>query len=132
MNDHLIFFDRDCGFCYKAIYYLTELDEESHLFLFAPLNGETAKEMLTGPNRVYANADSLVLVEDYESDQRRFWIRSQAVFRIYWLHGSKWIGWMCYLPPWMCDWAYKYFAKHRHRLGFGWQRKEFQTDRFLP
>ncbi len=131
MKEHLIFYDADCDFCHKAVLQIIKADEEM-LFAFSSLEGETASEILVGPNAHYAKENSLVLVEAYESDKRRYWIRSKAAFRIYWLMGSLWIGWLCFLPAWMVDWAYRLVAKHRHRLHFGWERPEFQNDRFLP
>lgn len=131
MREHLIFFDGDCALCHRAVLQILKEDTKQ-IFVFAPLEGETAKEILIGPNARYAREDSLILVESFRSDRRRFWVRSKAVFRIYWLMGSRWIGWMCYLPAWMSDWAYRWVAKHRHRLHFGWERTEFQNDRFLP
>lgn len=128
---HLIFYDGDCVLCYKAVQEILKADENK-LFVFAPLSGETAKEILIGPNAHYAKEDSLVLIEHFRSDGRRFWIRSKGAFRIYWLMGSHWIGWFCFLPAWMGDWIYRWIAKHRHRLRFGWERPEFQGERFLP
>ena len=131
MREHLIFYDGDCSVCHRGVLRILK-EDENELFVFAPLEGETAKEILIGPNAHYVQEDSLVLVESFESDERRFWIRSKAVFRIYWLMGSRWIGWLCFLPAWMGDWAYRLVAKHRHRLCFGWERPEFQSNRFLP
>ncbi len=131
MKKHLIFYDGDCAFCHKAVLQIIKEDEKT-LFLFSSLEGETAQEILVGPKARYAKEDSLVLVESFRSDRRRFWLRSKAVFRIYWLMGSYWIGWLCFLPAWIGDWAYRLISKHRHRLHFGWERPEFQSDRFLP
>ena len=131
MNEHLVFYDADCGFCYRFVVNLLAMDRKKQL-LFAPLNGETAKEILIGPNAHYALADSVILVENFRSDRREFWMRSQAAFRIYWLIDSRWIGWLSFLPSGFCDGIYSWIAKHRHRLNVGWKRTEFQNDRFLP
>lgn len=131
MDDHLIFYDADCNFCHQMVLYLIQLDREKQ-FLFAPLEGETAHQVLTGPNARYAHENSIVLAENFRSDRREFFIRSKAVFRIYWLLGRRWIGWLYFCPAWFCDWIYKGIAKHRHRLHLGWARPEFTTDRFLP
>ncbi len=131
MDEHLIFYDADCAVCHQAVKYLLKLDT-SKSFLFAPIRGETADEILVGSNAVYKKLDTIVLIEDFRSDAREFWIRSQAIFRIYWLLKRYWIGWLCFLPAWLCDWIYRQVAKHRHHLKFGWERPEFQNDRFLP
>lgn len=130
-GEHLIFYDGDCAFCYRAVLEVLKADEKQ-LFDFAPLSGETAKEILIGPNARYAKEDSLVLIESYRSSGRRFWLRSRGAFRIYWLMESYWIGWLCFLPAWMGDWVYRLVANHRHRLRFGWERPEFKGERFLP
>ena len=131
MSEHLIFFDGDCALCHRLVTYLMTIDPQKKL-AFAPLEGETAQEILIGPNAHYVRENTLILVENFRSDKRDFWIRSQAIFRIYWLLNSRWIGWLCYLPGWFCDAAYRSVAKHRHRLNFGWERQEFKNDRFLP
>ena len=131
MNDHLIFYDNDCDLCYRMILHVIKLDREK-LFLFASLEGETAKQILIGPNAHYAHENSFVLIENFRSDGREFCMRSQAIFRIYWLLGNRWIGWLSFLPGRMCDWIYRGVAKHRHHLHFRWERKEFQNDRFMP
>src|SRR5690606_15632130 len=93
-GEHLIFYDGDCAFCHRAVLEILKADEKK-LFDFAPLAGETAKEILIGPNARFAKEDSLVLIESYRSSGRRFWLRSKGAFRIYWLMGSYWIGWLC-------------------------------------
>ena len=131
MGEHLVFFDGDCALCHKLIVYLMKIDPEKKL-AFAPLEGETAKEILIGPNARYAREDTLVLVEHFRSDKRNFSTHSRAIFRIYWLLGSRLVGWVSFLPNWFCDAVYRSVAKHRHHLNFGWEREEFQNDRFLP
>src|SRR5690606_7656318 len=117
--------------CYKSVVRLLKKDV-SRCFLFAPLGGESAKEILIGPNAHYGKENSLVLVELFQSDRRCFWVRSKAIFRIYWLMGNRWVGVFCFLPSWTSDWAYRRLAKHRHHLRFGCERPEFQNNRFLP
>jgi len=131
MSLHLLFYDADCALCRKAIREIFKADEKQ-LFVFAPLNGETAREILIGPNAHFAKEDSLILLENYRSDARRFWLRSKGAFRVYWLLGSYWIGWLCFLPAWVGDWAYRLVAEHRHRLRVGLDYPELKGDRFLP
>jgi predicted DCC family thiol-disulfide oxidoreductase YuxK len=130
MNDHLFFYDADCAFCYRTIVNLLEMDRKKRL-MFTSFNGETARAILTGPNTRLAKADGFVLVEDFQTDGRKLWTESQALFRVYWLLGSRRLGWLHYFPNWLCDWA-NWTDKHRHHLNFGWKRPEFQNDRFLP
>jgi predicted DCC family thiol-disulfide oxidoreductase YuxK len=133
MAKHLILFDGECAFCHQAVRRLIALDEKG-LFVFAPLGGEAAKRILTGPQEKLKRADSLVLVEDYESTGRRFWIRSRAIFRFYWLLGDGWgsIGWLSFLPGWTGDFLYRRIAAHRHQFKIQPHKDLGPRDRFLP
>src|SRR5438105_8844237 len=96
MNEHLVLFDSECPLCYRAVKYLIALDQEQHL-LFAPLNGTTAKEIITGRQTGLKKVNSLILIEHYQTAHRRFWIRSKAIFRIYQLLGKKYLGLLFFL-----------------------------------
>lgn len=129
---HLIFFDGECPLCHRAVRYILEIDVGKR-FLFAPLNGETAQEILIGPQAPLRKANSLVLVEDYQSTERRFWVRSRAILRIYWLTGNGWgvIGVLSFLPGWIGDLLYRWLAAHRHQFKLK-MPEEQPRDRFLP
>jgi predicted DCC family thiol-disulfide oxidoreductase YuxK len=117
MGEHLVFFDGECPFCHRSVRYLIEIDVHKRL-LFAPLNGKTASEILIGPQAALKKANSLVLVENYQSTHRRFWIRSKAIFKAYWLIGNGWglIGVLSFLPSGLGDFFYRWFAAHRHQF----------------
>ena len=133
MNDHIVFFDDECPLCHRAVRYLMEIDENK-ILLFAPLRGQTAKEILTGPQIGLKNANSLIFAENYRSTERRFWIRSHAMFRIYWLVGNGWgfIGVLSFLPKWIGDPFYNWFAAHRHQFKLKIPQASGSPDRFLP
>ncbi len=89
------------------------------LFSFAPLNGNIAQEELKDSLKRYQELNTLVLIEDYKDPiKRKIWIRSRAVFRIYWLRGGfrKLIGMLFFLPPTVGDFFYRLIAKHRHHF----------------
>ncbi|MEN9654151.1 MAG: hypothetical protein RL235_263 [Chlamydiota bacterium] len=133
MGRHLVLFDADCPLCRGVVKELIELDEEA-LFLFAPLEGETADSILVGPQAWLKNTNSLVLVEHFTSTDRLFSIRSKAIFRIYWLIGGRWkiIGmWSC-LPAWLIDPIYRWVAEHRHQFKFSSTEPLGPSARFLP
>jgi predicted DCC family thiol-disulfide oxidoreductase YuxK len=132
MNEHLVFFDSECPLCRKAVQHLVEIDQDHHI-RFAPLNGTTSANILTGPLKPYTETNSLVLIENYQSTERKFWIRSKAVLRIYWLIGRGWglLGWLSFLPAWLGDCFYRSLANHRHQ--FKLKVIPIQNpDRFLP
>ena len=133
MNDHIVFFDDECPLCHRAVRHIIEIDEKK-LCLFAPLSGETAREILTGPQRALKESNSLVLAENYQSTDRRFWIRSHAIFRIYWLVGNGWglVGILSFLPCWLGDCFYNWLAAHRHQFKLQIPEAIVPPDRFLP
>lgn len=133
MHEHLIFFDAECPLCHRAVKEIVALDVDHH-FLFAPLNGETAHDVLTGPQAPLNHVNSLVVVENYTSTERRFWIRSRAVFRTYWLIGKQWrlFGLFSFLPAWIGDWIYCYVAEHRHKYKLKIDEEPGPKERFLP
>ncbi len=133
MYEHLIFFDGECPFCHRAVRHIIEIDVAHH-FLFAPLNGETARDILTGPQAPLKKANSLVLVENYQSTERQFWVRSKAVLRTYWLTGNGWglIGIFSFLPAFLGDWIYRWLAAHRHQFKLKISQEPGPKGRFLP
>lgn len=133
MVEHVVFFDGQCPFCHRSVRHLIEIDEEKK-FKFAPLNGKTAQEILTGPQESLRNVDSLILVENYHSTEREFFIRSRAIFRIYWHIGHGWglIGILSFLPNRCSDWFYRWFAVHRHQFKLKMPDDPGPSDRFLP
>ncbi len=133
MHEHLIFFDGECPFCNRAVAHIIELDTHQR-FVFAPLKGETAAKILTGPLAWYGEANSLVLMENYRSTGRKIWIRSKAALRVYWLVGEGWklVGIFCFLPGFIGDFFYRWFAEHRHRFKLKPTKEPGPKDRFLP
>ena len=131
---HLIFFDAECSLCQKMVQNLLQIDKTA-LFSFAPLNGATAQKEFTGKYAPLKDKDSIVLLENFRTPEKRFWIRSRAIFRIFWLLGGKWrlIGWF-YQFPFGTDLVYMMVARHRH-LATGKPSKVIpfeHADRFLP
>lgn len=131
MNEHLIFFDKECPLCHRAVRHVIVMDRERH-FLFAPLKGETAQDILVGPQAPLQKANSLVLVENYDSTDRLFWTRSKAIARIYWLSGRKVLGSLSFLPAALGDWIYKIVADHRHQFKLKMPKEPGPKERFLP
>lgn len=117
MYEHLVFFDADCPLCQRAVRHILDIDVNEHL-VFAPLNGNTADDILIGPQLNLRKANSLVLVENYQSTERKFWIRSRAILRIYWLVGNGWglFGIFSFFPGFIGDFFYRWLAKHRHQF----------------
>lgn len=133
MYEHMIFFEDQCPFCHKAVKELLELDD-ARCFGFAPLRGETAQAMLTGPQERLRKANSLVLVENHGSTHRKFWSHSHAKLRSYWLIGNGWglFGILSFLPHWTLNFFYGWLAAHRHQFTLKIAELPGPADRFLP
>lgn len=114
MNEHLVFYDGPCGFCNRVVRFLIKADHEKH-FLFAPLQGETAKDILKNLPPEIKQEDSLILVENFQQSNRKFYILARGVFQIFWLLGGFWslIGSLSFLPSFLYDWGYRLVARNR-------------------
>lgn len=117
MGKHLVFYDGVCGLCDHAVQFILFHDSKA-LFDFAPLQGQTASEMLKSLPADIRNADSLILIENYKSADPHIYIYGKGAFRILWLLGGLWTlpGSISWLPSWLYDWGYRLVARNRHRL----------------
>ncbi len=133
---HLVFYDGNCGLCDRIVQIL--LQEDHHkLFVFAPLQGETASQYLKNLPPEVRFTDSLILIEDYRSSYPRVHILAKGALRIAWLLRWPWllIGWLSFFPGWMFDWIYRIIASNRNRFFPQTQcmvPPSDQKDRFLP
>ena len=115
--NHLVFYDGECGLCDHIVQFLLRVDKEE-VFVFAPLQGKTAEKFLAGLPLDYKQADSIILIENYQLSDPEVYVLSKAVFRICWLLGGVWalIGALSFLPSFLFDWGYRLVAKNRHRF----------------
>ena len=129
---HLLFYDGSCGLCDHAVQFVLKRDSEG-LFVFAPLQGTTAKNFFPTPPA----EDSLILIEDYTSTSPKKYLFGKGAFRVLWLIGGVWSlpGLLNFLPPSLYDWGYRLVAKNRHKL-FSQTNCKLPTaedkKRFLP
>lgn len=114
---HLMFYDGECGLCDHIVQFLLSVDKHQR-FLFAPLQGTTAQQVLADLPAEYKQIDSLVLVENFESPDQRFYVLGKGALRICWLLGGFWKipGLLSFLPAFLYDWAYRLVARNRKRL----------------
>ena len=119
----IIFFDGSCPLCNRAIGFVLQADRKK-LFLFAPLEGITAEKLLP-----HAPKETLVLL-----DGEHVYTASRAVLRLLWLLGGRYklVGILCFLPPFLFDWLYRYVARRRYSLFAKQQKRELTQDRLLP
>lgn len=127
----IVFFDGVCGLCNKSVDFIMSRDPDG-IFRFSPLQGETARAMLS-PEDV-ANLSTFVLFND-----GRFYKRSSAVMRVLWTLGGWWrvpAVLLAIIPPPVRDLGYRAVVANRYRM-FG--KKETcrmptpeERARFLP
>lgn len=133
---HLVFYDGECGFCDHTVQYLLKIDTREQ-FLFAPLQGSTAKPVLANLPENMKQIDSLILVENFGSSTQKIYVLGKGAFRICWLLGGAWslLGWISFLPSFLYDWGYRLIARNR-KLFFSNDRcvipSESTKHRFLP
>jgi len=137
MGEHLVFYDGNCGFCDCSVQYLLKIDKQKK-FVFAPLQGETAEELLQDLPDQYKDVDSLILIENFRSEDRVFHLQGKAILRISRILGGAWalLGAFWILPGWLVNLPYRLVAKNRHRFGI---KKDTcvipdpsDKERFLP
>ena len=104
MDNHLVFYDGDCGLCHRSIRLFCKLDK-NHLFLFAPLKGDTAKKY------TLPQVDSIILLENFKTP----FVKGQAIFRIISLL-YPFCSFLNYTPDWLANPVYDFIARHRSRL----------------
>ena len=136
-SQHLIFYDGTCGMCHWVVQFLLRYDIKK-LFVFAPLQGETAQVLLKDWRTSNPEADSLVLIENYQDPKKKkIYIFGKGALRICWLLGRFWMipGSISFLPSFLYDWIYRWVARHR----FQWFASQScliprnqDSSRFLP
>ena len=70
----IVFFDGLCPFCHFWVQFLLKRDHNKE-FLFAPLQGETARELLSSE---LMSVNTIVLLED----RKKIYTKSNAILRI--------------------------------------------------
>ena len=127
----ILFFDGVCGLCNKSVDFVLARDVEGH-FQFAPLQGETARQLLS-PSDASDLSSMVLLIEG------RTYRRSSAAVRILWQLSFGWqllgtLLWLIPLP--IRNLGYRLIACNRYRF-FG--RHETcrmptpaERSRFLP
>ena len=127
----IIFYDGSCGLCARSVQFVLRHDKKD-VFRFAPLQGETAANLI-GPPEGRPDAWTFVLL-----DETGVYDRSTGVLKTL-LH-VKW-GWILpalglVVPRLFRDWVYRWVAKIRYRVWGHTDRcpllTQSQMSRFMP
>jgi len=116
----IVFFDGVCGLCNRSIDFLIRQDRK-RVLSFAPLQGQTAKRLLTDkqidPSKL--NSIYLYIESDIESDGRgKLYSKTDAWIRIMVLLGGPWKVFkaMRILPLFFWNLFYDLVAKTRYPI----------------
>ena len=115
---HLILYDGSCPLCNRAVRFILARDKQGH-FLYAPLDGKTAKKYRE--ELLLTSLDTMILVENFKTSSERLYIESRAVFKTLWLLGGihRLPGLLSFLPSCLLDFAYRIIARRRYQLFSG-------------
>jgi predicted DCC family thiol-disulfide oxidoreductase YuxK len=106
----IVFFDDVCGMCNTFVNLLLRIDKKQ-IFLFAPLQGDTARELLP-PLAEDPRDWSMVYV-----DEAGVHDQSDASLQVYRRLGGPWrlLGLLRLIPRWIRNPAYRVLARNRYR-----------------
>ena len=106
----IVFFDGLCPFCNFWVQFLLKRDHNKQFF-FAPLQGETAHELLSSE---LMSVDTIVLLED----RKKIYTKSNAIIRIIKILGgfSKTLFIFEFLPTSIRNFFYDIIARNRFVL----------------
>ncbi len=109
MDKPIIFFDGVCGLCNGFVNFVLRIDK-SHIFSFAPIQGKTAKHVLSQKN--LEDINTIVL---YVNEQKYY--KSDAFLRIFYLIGGLWKLLFIFkiVPTFLRDLGYHFVRKHRYQ-----------------
>lgn len=107
--NRIVFFDGVCGLCNKTVDFLIRWDEAKTL-RYAPLQGYTAKRLLTK-----LEVEHLERVVYYRDGQ--YLVSSTAVLRLLLDVGGWWklLSIFLILPAFVRNWVYYFIAKRRYK-----------------
>lgn len=110
-HKQLILFDGVCNLCNSSVQYVIKHDKGNR-FMFAPLQGETGKEIINQFNIDSAKIDSILLY----IPNKGIYAKSSAALKI----ASKLsfprnlLSVFFIIPTFIRNWVYNYIAKHRY------------------
>lgn len=127
----IIFFDGVCAMCNRFVDLMLRVDHKQ-VFLFAPIQGETARELLPPIGEDPEKWSMVYMDEQGIHDQ------SDASLEVYRRLGGPWtvLGWLRFIPRFVRNPVYRLIARNRYRV-FG--KREVcriptadERARFLP
>ncbi len=120
----IIFYDGFCNLCNGFVKTIINLDKKN-IFLFAPLNGNHAKNLLKDINLDSKKLDSVILYEN-----KKISFKSKAIIEILLsLKGFFYLFWFAkIIPSFLSNIVYNFIAKNRY-FWFGKQKNCIVPDK---
>lgn len=114
--ERLILFDGVCAVCDASMKWIMDHDPDGR-FCYAPLQGDTAAEILARHPELPAQLDSIVFVDRTHGDERVSWY-SSAILEVTGQLGAPWsCARVAYvIPAFVRDFLYRRFAAIRYRV----------------
>jgi len=114
----VVFYDGVCGLCDRLVKFLIAHDPRGRI-LFAPLQGEAARDTLVRYGRHPDDLDTIYVVANWRAEDERLLSHSRAV-----LHAVDQLGgaWRVLaraarlVPPAVADVLYRFVARVRYRV----------------
>lgn len=112
---HLILYDDSCPVCNQLIYLILKQDKRKQ-FLYSSLEGNTASSF--SDTFSFPEPKSVVLIENYGTQEQQVYFKGKAVFKIFWHLGGIWkiFGWKYIFPSVCTNWLYDLFARKRDKM----------------
>jgi len=113
----LVLYDGVCALCNGAVRFILRRDRTQR-FVFAPLQSEPARELLSGAGIDASDVRTIYLVEDYAGPAPRISRRSRAVLAIaaHLTWPWRWLAVLRWLPSFLLDPFYRLVAWSRYRM----------------
>lgn len=116
-SDVLFFYDGECAFCQSRVQWLMDRDKFSSIY-YAPLQGETAEQLLSPLGSFSEELDTMVLLENVGQADQKLHTASTGVLR---LAGKlpfpySWAKVFLLIPRFLRDPLYFFVAKRRQSL----------------
>ena len=111
-NKALIVFDGICNLCNASVQLVIKNDKKN-IFLFAPLQGQTAKDIISNYNIDTSKVDSILLY----IPEKGLFLKSTAALKIAYSLGFAWnlLSFFIIIPVFIRDWIYDLIAKNRYK-----------------
>ncbi len=109
---NIVFFDDQCPLCIGFVKHAMRHDDNKKL-KFSPIQGSLAVSYLTESER--NNLSTIVFID---TDNHRRFLRSQAVFKIFYILGGvhRWLAVFDVLPQFLTDKVYLLVARYRYQV----------------